>query len=220
VITGQPIADTFFGTYVYNLAWHPDDFILLGHEAINVFITDITFQGNFLGFQQSEGEIYLTNAVWNPAGDQVAYSDISGTLRIWDVASDTIPLTIQPHTVAIRSLAWNPNGDTIASGDESGVIHIWKASDGEVVTTITTHEGAVRDLSWSPDGKMLASAGDDGLMRVWDARNGMELASYDYTGAVMAVDWSPAGDKIAFGGVGANGQSGELRIVDAPNPPR
>jgi WD40 repeat protein len=76
------------------------------------------------------------------------------------------------------------------------------------------HDDVVNKLVWSSDGTRIASASDDGSVRIWDAETGGLLEILTYNGPIYAMDWSPDGTKIAYGGANLSGGVPEVKIVD------
>ncbi len=59
------------------------------------------------------------------------------------------------------------------------------------------HEGPVRCVAYSPDGRLLATGSDDRTARLWDARTGRQLLALLHPDAVVGLDFSPDGGRLA-----------------------
>lgn len=96
-----------------------------------------------------------------------------GCVRLWDVATGDLVLTLEGHSALVCSVAYSPNG-WIASGSDDQTIRIWDAATGELLRLIHAHEGSVRSIVFGPD-NMIISGGSDEHLRCWDIKNGQLL---------------------------------------------
>ncbi|KAJ3251353.1 hypothetical protein HK103_002444 [Boothiomyces macroporosus] len=114
--------------------------------------------------------------------------------------------------------------ERLASGSDDFTLFLWDPTvQKKSIARMTGHQQPVNHLSFSPDGKTLASAsfdksvklwnlkGDDSrqvlsgskdtTLKVWELKTGkMKQELPGHADEVYAVDWSPAGDKVASGG--------------------
>lgn len=152
---------------------------------------------------------FLTHGMepeWSPDGNKIAYVN-GGNIFVIDV-----------ETEEIRQLTdfggsyypcWSPNGKTIYfdtnHNDPNGANVIWKMnSDGNNKQCISKHGvGEWRDPQCSPDGEKIlhqrpsAGIGWDFFIMDTTGNNPIQLTSNDAN--ERDADWSPQGDKIAYG---------------------
>src|SRR5260221_32757 len=94
---------------------------------------------------------YLVGAECGTEGNKVC------SIRILDVANDSLSSAFQPQLGWIYSLEWSPNGKFIASDDGAKSVYIWDASIGRVVDVLRGYVDHVTTISWNSDGTMLAA---------------------------------------------------------------
>jgi WD40 repeat protein len=190
-----------------SLEWSPDGTRILG--------ANIEGRGIKI-WNSSSGQILLNNirgigfvrATWNLDGTQIAVTDLSGGLAIYNAATGQ---SIQRPNLIIVEVDWSPDGSKLLTTDYYGNnVLIVNSTNGRVLNTLTGHSASVGSLEWSPDGNKIASGSNDGNVRVWNASSGQQLLSLSaHTGYVTSVAWNPDNLLLATTGV-----DGKLRIWD------
>jgi WD40 repeat protein/serine/threonine protein kinase len=137
---------------------------------------------------------------FSPDDRRLAAGSQDSVLRVWNVASGRVELTLNQYDgAAIWTAAFDLTGRRLVSADDRGTIKIWDA-EGQVLESLTSHSSGVWDLAFSPDGKRLATASLDGTCRLWDTDTWKEVRALSASGAVFdAVAWSPDGNLLAAG---------------------
>lgn len=120
------------------------------------------------------------------------------------------PLSNQAAAKVFRPRRSNPitaltvERDVVARGGQQQVI-LQKLDSGELIDVLPFPEGEVFDITFSDDGTQLIAAGgrhaEQGTVVRWDLASGERLAEYgDALDTLMAVDLSPNGAVLVFGG--------------------
>jgi WD40 repeat protein/serine/threonine protein kinase len=135
---------------------------------------------------------------FSPDGKQVAASLANGSVRIWDLKSRQVVLTLCGHFHVVGGIDFSPRENLLASGNSDGTVLLWDSKTGTVLRKLTGHTDGVQDVRFSPDGRRLYSASEDGLVIVWDPATGQALRTLrGHKDLVYQVAVSPDGRKLA-----------------------
>lgn len=158
---------------------------------------------------------YQTTASWSHDGNFVVSGANDGKLRVWQVATGQLALTLSSSpsssqvdaskTEIIRASAFSLDGQWLAAGDDGGKLQLWGWPVSNLttpLTQITTQDGSILALAFSPDGQFIATAGRSGQVHLW-RRNGADLqltATTLSSGRVIrALAFSPTGNFLVSG---------------------
>lgn len=92
------------------------------------------------------------------------------TIKIWDLASGGLKLTLTGHIMAIRGLAVSNRHPYLFSGGEDKLVKCWDLEMNKVIRHYHGHLSGVYSLDLHPTLDLLVSAGNDAVARVWDIR--------------------------------------------------
>jgi len=143
-----------------------------------------------------------TNIYWpaaSPAGDQVAYTLVTGPyqLRVVNLDGTNDHYAFSPANG--DRPAWSPDGLRLALNDNGG--HVWVVNaDGTNPVNLTTQFLTWRSPSWSPDGSRLVVSIGDRLNTVNPDGTGLTDVSQHPQQQVVEdyPVWSPDGARIAY----------------------
>ena len=133
---------------------------------------------------------------FNKAGTRVASGSSDGTVKVWDVESGRLLLTLQgSNKRGVSDVAWSPDGRTIASCTDGCEAMLWNTETGALRSVLRGHTHHVVCCRFSPRGNIVATCSFDETVRLWDVQTGREVGVIPaHSDPVMAVDFSS--DKI------------------------
>ncbi|MDX1934674.1 MAG: hypothetical protein SFU56_18920 [Capsulimonadales bacterium] len=134
-----------------------------------------------------------------PDGGEVTAASVHFPVARWSVSDKTFAARpLWPATVA-GTVRYSPTGRLLAaSGMRNATVVVWDTRTGKPRFALTGHRNYVSGLAFSPDGQSLATTDAHGV-HLFDTENGKKLRSWDALYPNF-VAFSPAGDRIAFGG--------------------
>ncbi|KAM5454716.1 pre-mRNA-splicing factor prp46 [Microsporum audouinii] len=92
------------------------------------------------------------------------------TIKIWDLATGTLRLTLTGHISTVRGLAVSPRHPYLFSCGEDKMVKCWDLETNKVIRHYHGHLSGVYTLSLHPTLDILVTGGRDGVARVWDMR--------------------------------------------------
>jgi len=167
----------------------------------------------------------LNYVTFSPNGKLLASAGADGVIRLWDVEQGTSWGILKAHTSAAMSLAFSPDGKHLASAGEDRRVRVWSVPKKPVPqSTVGSNDRA--DLqNWEsglvPLGRAIQSRGRT-VMPNWPTTNGVvqtesktgerwTLETVAPRGRIVAINWSPDGDRVAFV------DCGSVRIYEVPD---
>ncbi|HVX12319.1 MAG TPA: serine/threonine-protein kinase [Pirellulales bacterium] len=165
------------------------------------------FMGRIGGAVSSAPPAHVLSAnagtVWSvafsPSGDTVAMAVEDGSVRLWDLRTESIKSTFDAHRGVVWAARFSGAGDWFATAGDDGLIHLWKPSQPEAFQTFR-HPNAVRGLAVGHDEQTLFAGGREGRLRVWSIGSDEPVVEAEHPGAVYAVAVSPDDTTLATGG--------------------
>ncbi|KAI9840701.1 MAG: pre-mRNA-splicing factor prp46 [Sclerophora amabilis] len=92
------------------------------------------------------------------------------TIKIWDLATGSLRLTLTGHISTVRGLAVSPRHPYLFSCGEDKMVKCWDLETNKVIRHYHGHLSGVYTLSLHPTLDVLVTGGRDGVARVWDMR--------------------------------------------------
>jgi WD40 repeat protein len=108
-----------------------------------------------------------------PDGQVLAAADLEGSVRLWDMTTGEITLTI-PGEAGQRPFALDISADglTLAAGSGAGRVRVWDLRTGEQKRSFQARRDLIAHPVLSPDGQTIACEGDNNVVHLWDVRTG------------------------------------------------
>lgn len=92
------------------------------------------------------------------------------TIKIWDLASGDLKLTLTGHISTVRGLAVSPRHPYLFSCAEDKKVKCWDLETNKVIRDYHGHLSGVYTMALHPTLDVLMTGGRDGVVRVWDMR--------------------------------------------------
>lgn len=92
------------------------------------------------------------------------------TIKIWDLATGNLRLTLTGHISTVRGLAISPRHPYLFSCGEDKMVKCWDLETNKVIRHYHGHLSGVYTLALHPTLDVLVTGGRDGVARVWDMR--------------------------------------------------
>lgn len=155
---------------------------------------------------------------FSPDSGRLASSSYDQTVRIWDVVTGELLLTLDQPAQS-KGVAWSPDGLRVAAStdvasDRNGHVRVWDAISGELQLDIPVGNTRTGIVAFNPAGsRIVVGMQEAHVAQVFDAQSGEALQTL--TGHVAnagGVAYSPDGSRIATSG---NNEDRTIRLWDA-----
>ncbi len=159
------------------------------------------------------GHTNTTNSVsYSPDGVTLASAASDATIKLWDVATQTLVTTLEGHTESVTSVSFSPDGGKLATGSFDGTVRLWDVATRTEIARLEGHTRGVNSVVFSPDGHTLASASaaSDATIKLWDVATRAQVTTLEgHTDWVTSVSFSPDGGTLA-----STSSDGTVRLWD------
>ncbi|KAF9574427.1 pre-mRNA-splicing factor prp46 [Mortierella alpina] len=123
------------------------------------------------------------------AGDRI--------IKIWDLASGRLKLSLTGHIGQVRGLAVSPRHPYLFSCGDDKMVKCWDLETNKVIRHYHGHLSGVYALSLHPTLDVLVTSGRDATARVWDMRTKQAVHTLTgHTGTVSAVKCQEADPQV------------------------
>ncbi|CAE7145906.1 unnamed protein product [Rhizoctonia solani] len=126
------------------------------------------------------------------AGDRV--------IKVWDLASGELRLSLTGHISTVRGLAVSPRHPYLFSAGEDKMVKCWDLETNKVIRHYHGHLSGVYALDLHPTLDVLVTAGRDASARVWDMRTKAQIhVLAGHTGTVADVKCQESDPQVITG---------------------
>ncbi|HUU77072.1 MAG TPA: hypothetical protein VMX55_01915 [candidate division Zixibacteria bacterium] len=123
----------------------------------------------------------------------------SGVIRLWNITTSKIVMTLEGHKDKINSLVFTPDGKNLISGSADRRLIVWDAFKGDLLKILRGHWGSVTCAAVNSMGTILASGSTDKRIKLWDIKKDWKKIR-DLKGhkdSISKLMFSPSDDLLA-----------------------
>ena len=131
----------------------------------------------------------------SPDGDTLYSASCDATIRVWNIATQSLEVILRGHGGRVYGLAVSPCGRRLYSCSRDQSVCIWSLETNRSEKVLNGHTGYVLCIALSKGGNHLYSGGEDGTVRVWHTTS-YEEAVISVGGRVMALAVFPRSHEI------------------------
>lgn len=173
---------------IYALALSPDDrYLAIGgyFKENEIRIVDLAKESDVVILKGHTNVI--TSLEFSTSGLQLASSDVTGIIKIWDINYSGGHMVGKPnddligHKEQVYDVSFSPDGKQLVSASYDGSLKLWDLEGVKKTIDMRMHIDKVLSCAFSSDGKFIVSGGNKGKAIIWDDRGAFStyLASVD-----------------------------------------
>ncbi|CAA3015237.1 pleiotropic regulatory locus 1 [Olea europaea subsp. europaea] len=143
---------------------------------------------------------WVRSVAVDPSNTWFCTGSADRTIKIWDLASGRLKLTLTGHIEQIRGLAVSSKHTYMFSAGDDKQVKCWDLEQNKVIRSYHGHLSGVYCLAVHPTIDILLTGGRDSVCRVWDIRSKMQihaLSGHDNT--VCSVFTRPTDPQVITG---------------------
>ncbi|SCV05811.1 LANO_0H15698g1_1 [Lachancea nothofagi CBS 11611] len=92
------------------------------------------------------------------------------TVKVWDLATGRLKLTLSGHVMTVRSIAVSTRHPFMFTASEDKLVKCWDLEKNTAIKDFHGHYSGVNTVDVHPTLDLIASAGRDAVVRLWDIR--------------------------------------------------
>lgn len=143
---------------------------------------------------------WVRTAVVDPANEWFATGSADRTIKIWDLASGQLKLTLTGHISSVRALAISSRHPYLFSVSEDKTVKCWDLEYNKVVRSYHGHLSGVYSCNLHPSLDLLFTGGRDSTCRVWDIRTKAQIKVLaGHTNTVSSIQSQPVDPQVITG---------------------
>ncbi|XP_020571469.1 protein pleiotropic regulatory locus 1 [Phalaenopsis equestris] len=143
---------------------------------------------------------WVRSIAFDPSNLWFCTGSADRTIKIWDVATGRLKLTLTGHIEQIRGLAVSQRHTYLFSAGDDKQVKCWDLEQNKVIRSYHGHLSGVYCLALHPSIDILLTGGRDSVCRVWDIRTkAMVCALSGHDNTVCSVFARPTDPQVVTG---------------------
>lgn len=143
---------------------------------------------------------WVRSVAVDPGNSWFCTGSADRTIKIWDLASGKLKLTLTGHIEQIRGLAVSTRHTYLFSAGDDKQVKCWDLEQNKVIRSYHGHLSGVYCLALHPTLDLLLTGGRDSVCRVWDIRTkAMVFALSGHNNTVCSVFARPMDPQVVTG---------------------
>lgn len=113
---------------------------------------------------------HVTSVAMDPFNSYFVTGSADRTIKIWDLVSGELQLTLSGHIMAVRDMVISSRHPYLFSASEDKTVKCWDLEKNVVIRDYHGHLSAVYSIDLHPELDIIVTGGRDSSVRVWDIR--------------------------------------------------
>eukprot|EP00252_Welwitschia_mirabilis_P025246 TRINITY_DN7802_c0_g1_i1.p1 TRINITY_DN7802_c0_g1~~TRINITY_DN7802_c0_g1_i1.p1 ORF type:complete len:492 (-),score=86.44 TRINITY_DN7802_c0_g1_i1:258-1733(-) len=118
---------------------------------------------------------WVRSIAFDPGNEWFCTGSADRTIKIWEVATGKLKLTLTGHIEQIRGLAVSSRHPYMFSAGDDKQVKCWDLEQNKVIRSYHGHLSGVYCLALHPTLDILCTGGRDSVCRVWDVRTKAQI---------------------------------------------
>ena len=132
-----------------------------------------------------------------PERNKIAAGSYDYKVRVWDVKTGEIELTLEGHEKSTLPVAFSPDEKYLVTGSLDRTVKVWNAKTGELMKSLEKHSDNIYDVEFHPGGKYFATCSRDMTIRLWNFESGEVVMTYiGHDKGILDIEFTPDGNHL------------------------
>jgi eukaryotic-like serine/threonine-protein kinase len=187
VESGLPAADLVFAD--------EDQVAIVSHVSSNLQVANVSTGNSRVIPTPSYQKLTVVDAIFG--SNLVITGDLSGTIRTWDIASNTAGGSIGTLDSEIVSLTISNDEKFVAAGSLDGTVGVWNIQTSQRIFSLTIEGSLILDVDFSLNNPLLFVSASEEELAAFNFHTGKQIWSTDVMRTdVFVVDVVPLSNHI------------------------
>ncbi|EEC70939.1 hypothetical protein OsI_02530 [Oryza sativa Indica Group] len=169
--------------------------IVSGADDQSVIVWD---KQTFKLLEELKGHDAPVSSVRMLSGERVLTASHDGTVKMWDVRTDTCVATVGRCQSAVLCMEYDDSTGILAAAGRDVVAHVWDIRSSKQMFKLQGHTKWIRSMRMT--GETIITGSDDWTARVWSLTRGTcDAVLACHAGPILCVEYSPSDKGIITG---------------------